>query len=89
MVEGGMDYHTGSGMRSDWGRREGQGIADYGADVDAIGPRCIIQPCYMWLAGVEQECPAKRELGWRQGTKMVVGCQQLAHTGRSCEVEVR
>jgi hypothetical protein len=77
-------------MRSKLGRHKRQEeIADYGADVDATGSRRIIQPCYMWLAGVEQKRPAKRELGWGEGTEMVVGCQQLAHTGRNCEVEVR
>lgn len=83
-----MDHDTRSGRLSELGRRVRQDIADQVTDVDAIGPRHIIQPCHMWLAGVEQECPVKRELGRGEGTKVVVGCQQLAHTGRSCKVEV-
>lgn len=89
MVDGGMDYHKGSGAFR-WpmtaytlisGRSR---VADANdmlrfAARDAHVARRRLQPRLVRLAVLEQERPDERELDRRTGQEVVVGGQQLAH----------
>lgn len=89
MVDGGMDYHTGSGAFR-WsmtayslisGRSrvtDANDISFFSArDAHVAGRR--LQPRLVRLAVLEQERTDERELDRRTGQEVVVGGQQLAH----------
>lgn len=72
-----MDHYTGPGMLCPIYSPRGSCLIPTGHDADDSGRR--IQPSSVWMAALEQKCPAERKHNWSKSTEVVVQRQQLAH----------
>lgn len=89
MVDGGLDYHTGSGafrwFLTAYSLISGRSLVADANDISFFAARDAhvagrrLQPRLVRLAVLEQERTDERELDRRTGQEVVVGGQQLAH----------